>query len=38
LNQLNFDYAYALDFYGRCKDLRYYDTALTDAELTELTT
>ena len=26
------------DFYGKCKDLRYYDTALTDAELTELTT
>ena len=25
-------------FYGKCKDLRYYDTALTDAELTELTT
>jgi hypothetical protein len=25
-------------FYGRCKDLRYYDTALTDAQLTELTT
>ena len=25
-------------FYGNCKDLRYYDTALTDAELTELTT
>ncbi len=24
-------------FYGKCKDLRYYDTALTDAELTELT-
>ena len=26
------------DFYGKVKDLRYYDTALTDAELTELTT
>jgi hypothetical protein len=25
-------------FYGNCKELRYYDTALTDAELTELTT
>ena len=25
-------------FYGNVKDLRYYDTALTDAELTELTT
>ena len=25
-------------FYGKVKDLRYYDTALTDAELTELTT
>ena len=25
-------------FYGNCKDLRYYDKALTDAELTELTT
>jgi hypothetical protein len=38
LNQLNFDYAYALDFYGRCKDLKYYDSSLTDQELTELTT
>ena len=25
-------------FYGKVKDVRYYDTALTDAELTELTT
>ena len=25
-------------FQGKCKDLRYYDTALTDAELIELTT
>ena len=26
------------DFYGKVKDLRYYDTALTDAELKKLTT
>jgi hypothetical protein len=25
-----------LPFYGKCKDLRYYDTVLTDAELTTL--
>ncbi len=38
LNKLSFDRADGLlDFYGKVKDLRYYDTALTDAELTELT-
>ena len=39
LDRLNFDGGNGGDdFYGNCKDLRYYDTALTDAELTELTT
>jgi len=39
LSQIDFNYANTgLDFYGKVKDLRYYDTALTDAELTELTT
>ena len=39
LIKLNFDRGDGASvFYGKCKDLRYYDTALTDAELTELTT
>ena len=39
LNTLDFNRGGGSDkFYGKCKDLRYYDTALTDAELTELTT
>jgi tellurite resistance-related uncharacterized protein len=39
LDRLSFDGGIGLDdFYGKCKDLRYYDTALTDAELTKLTT
>jgi hypothetical protein len=39
LNDLKFGESGAnSNFYGKVKDLRYYDTALTDAELTELTT
>lgn len=39
LNQISFDYGNGnFDFYGKTKDLQYYNTALTDAELTELTT
>jgi hypothetical protein len=38
LNKINFDRSGVSNFYGKCKDVRYYDTALTDAELTELTT
>jgi hypothetical protein len=39
LNELKFEYVSGgFSFYGKVKDLRYYDTALTDAELTELTT
>jgi hypothetical protein len=39
LDRLSFDGGNGSDdFYGKCKDLRYYDTALTDAELTKLTT
>ena len=35
LIKLNFDRGDGASvFYGKCKDLRYYDTALTDAELT----
>ncbi len=38
LDTLRFEGAGAsFDFYGKVKDLRYYDTALTDAELKELT-
>ena len=37
LNKINFDRSGVSNFYGKCKDLRYYDTALTDAQLTELT-
>ena len=39
LDRLSFDAGNGSDdFYGKCKDLRYYDTALTDAELKKLTT
>ena len=39
LNRVGFDSGTGLvDFYGKCKDLRVYNTALTDAELIELTT
>ena len=39
LDTLNFDNGGgANDFYGKVKDVRYFDRALTDAELTELTT
>ena len=39
LNRLGFDYGIAgADFYGKAKDVRVYNTALTDAELTTLTT
>ena len=39
LDRLSFDGGNgADDFYGKVKDLRYYNTALTDAELKELTT
>ena len=39
LTELDFDIGSgSLPFYGRTKDLRIYDKALTDSELTELTT
>ena len=39
LNRLNFNQGDGTsDFYGNCKDLRVYNTALTDAELAKLTT
>jgi hypothetical protein len=40
LNKLSFNRGsgFGTEMEGKCKDLRYYDTALTDAELTELTT
>jgi len=39
LNTLNFDNATgAEDFYGKCKDIRVYNEALTDAQLQTLTT
>ena len=38
LNSLNFDDGQFAPMSGKVKDVRYYDTALTDAELTELTT
>jgi len=37
LNQLNFDYAYALDFYGKTKGIYVFNEALTDDELQQLT-
>jgi hypothetical protein len=37
LNQLNFDYAYALDFYGKTKGVYVFNEALTDDELQQLT-
>ena len=38
LSQCDFAVNTILPFYGKCKDLRVYDTALTDTELQELTT
>jgi hypothetical protein len=38
LTQLNFDSNGSANFYGNTKDLKVYDKALTDEELTELTT
>ena len=40
LNKISFNRGsgYGTEMEGKCKDLRYYDTALTDAELTALTT
>jgi len=40
LDRINFDSATGAEvFYGKCKDLRYYDTqGMTDAEITELLT
>ena len=38
LDRLNFDFGSgSLDFYGKTKQLRYYDEVLTDIELEELT-
>ena len=37
LSQLTFDGIAAGDFFGKCKDLKVYNTALTDAELVTLT-
>jgi len=37
LNTLGFDASFGIPFYGNCKDLRVYNTALTDVELQELT-
>ena len=37
LNQLSFTDTGGSDFYGNCKDLRVYNTALTDSELAALT-
>ena len=40
LDEIKFEYAlnFGLNFFGKVKDLRYYDTALTVEELKELTT
>lgn len=39
LDKLSFDNgAGSEDFYGRIREIKVYDTALTDAELTTLTT
>ena len=38
LSELSFNNGYNFKFYGNCKDLRYYNTALTDTELKQLTT
>ena len=38
LNQLAFDDGQSNDFFGKCKQLMYFETILTDAELTTLTT
>ena len=37
LNVLSFDYAGGSDFYGKTKQIQYFDSALTDAELAALT-
>ncbi len=37
LNQLNFDYAYTLDFYGRSRSVAVFKEALTDEELAKIT-
>ncbi len=37
LNDLSFDYVGGSDFYGNTKQIQYFDTALTDSELEELT-
>lgn len=38
LDRFDFSVNGILPFYGKCKEVKYYDKALTDAELTELTT
>ena len=38
LSELDFDFLGGNKFYGNCKELRVYNTALTDTELEELTT
>jgi hypothetical protein len=38
LNQLDFSIDQSLPFYGKCKDIRVYNEALTDAQLQTLTT
>lgn len=38
LSVLSFDNGSTLDFFGKVKQLQYFDTALTDTELQELTT
>lgn len=38
LSRCDFSVNGILPFYGKCKEVRYYDTALTDAELITLTT
>mgnify|MGYP003666878304 CR=1 FL=1 len=37
LNVLSFDYGGGSDFYGKTKQIQYFDSALTDAELAALT-
>ena len=37
LSELNFNFTGSLPFYGNVKDVRYYNTALTEQELTDLT-
>jgi hypothetical protein len=38
LDKLEFDFVSNNDFYGKIKDIRYYNTALSDSELRALTT